>query len=330
MEIWLWIGFLAFVLIALALDLGVFNRRPHVVSTREALFWTAIWVACSLIFNVLVYFIYQNDWLGFGEAMTGRQAALEFLAGYVLEKSLSLDNIFVIAVIFAHFHVPPRHQHRVLFWGILGALVMRGAMIGAGVALINNFEWMIQVFGVILLITAVRMVVKKDETPDPARTPAVKLAKRLIPVTDTYHEEHFFVRVNGKLAATPLFLALLVIETADLLFAVDSIPAVFAVTRDPFLVFTSNVFAILGLRALYFALAGLIRDFRFLGLALTAVLAFVGIKMVMMPWFHLPVLVSLGAIVGIVACGVGASLIWPAPVLEEKHESPNLPDSDAE
>ncbi len=319
MEIWLWIGFLAFVFAALALDLGVFNRRPHVVSTREALFWTSIWVACALVFNVLIYFIYENNWLGFSDGLDGKQAALEFLAGYVLEKSLSLDNIFVIAVIFAHFHVPAKHQHRVLFWGILGALVMRGIMIGAGVALIHHFEWMIQVFGVILLLMAAKMLIQKDETPDPAKTPAVRIARKLMPVTPEYHEEHFFVKLEGKWAATPLFLALLVIETADLLFAFDSIPAVFAVTRDPFLVFTSNVFAILGLRALYFALAGLIREFRFLAVALTLVLAFVGLKMLLADLIHLHVLVSLGVILAIVASGVIASLVWPE---REEDESP--------
>lgn len=328
MEIWLWIGFIVFVLIALALDLGIFNRRPHVVSTREALFWTAIWVACALVFNVLVYFIYQYDWLGFGESLGGRQASLEFLAGYVLEKSLSLDNIFVIAVIFAHFRVPAQYQHRVLFWGILGALVMRGLMIGVGVALINQFEWMIQVFGVILLITAVRIIIVGDEPTDPSKSFAVRLARRVIPITPDYHDKHFFVKVGGKLAATPLFLALLVIETVDLMFAVDSIPAVFAVTRDPFLVFTSNVFAILGLRALYFALAGLIRDFRFLGVALMLVLAFVGVKMLLTPWVHLHVLISLGVIVTIVTAGVVASMVWPKiddddkPELETPHEIP--------
>ena len=297
----------------LALDLGVFNKTPHEVSAKEALAWTAVWVAVSLGFNVLVYFIYEHHWLGMGQGagvpLNGADAALEFFTAYVVEKSLSLDNIFVIAMIFSYFGVPARYQHRVLFWGILGALVLRGGMIAAGLAFIERFSWLIYVFGGVLIVTAVKMLVVRHDNLEPDKNPLVRLIRRVTPVTDGYHEERFFVVVDGRRAATPLFLALALVESTDLLFAVDSIPAVFAVTREPFLVFTSNVFAILGLRSLYFALAAVMDRFRYLKMSLVFILAFVGVKMILTHHWPVPALVSLAFILGILLVGVVASIL---------------------
>ncbi len=330
--IWLWTGFVIFVLIMLALDLFVINREAHIVRVREAIIWTCVCIALALLFNVAVYFIYAHNWLGIaahfveshapdpgmdatGAALTGHQvgmkAALEFLVGWMIEYSLSLDNIFVIAVIFAHFRVPPQHQHRVLFWGILGALVFRGVMILVGAALIQRFEWMMYLFGAFLIFTALKLL-KHDEDPDLEKNMVLRLARRLFPVTPGYHENHFFVVEAGKRMVTPLFLVLLVVETTDVIFAVDSIPAIFAITRDPFLVFTSNVFAILGLRSLYFALAALIRKFEYLNFSLAFILAFVGVKMIIEQkeiGVHVPVFLSLGVIIASLSIGIGASIM---------------------
>ncbi|MBI4717200.1 MAG: TerC family protein [Planctomycetes bacterium] len=313
MIVWLWIGFILVILFLLALDLGVFNRKAHVISTREALCWTAVWVSLAMAFTVFVYFAYENHWMGIGRESAhtedGKTAALEFLAGYLVEESLSLDNIFVIALIFAYFRVPPQFQHRTLFWGIVGALIMRGAMIGAGTALISRFEWVIYVFGVLLIVTAVKLLLAGDEQVDPERNPLVRLARRFYPVSKEFEGEKFFTRVDGRPAVTPLFLVLLVVESTDVLFAVDSIPAIFAITRDPFLVFTSNVFAILGLRSLYFALAGMMDKFRYLKISLVFVLAFVGVKMLLSHHYPIPILVSLAIIAGILSVGVLASVV---------------------
>ncbi len=307
-----WIGFLTLVLALLALDLGVFNRRPHEVSTREALGWTAFWVALSLVFNALVYFMYERHWLGVGESightLGGRQAALEFFTAYLVEKSLSLDNIFVIALIFEYFQVPSRYQHRVLFWGILGALVLRGAMIAAGLVFIERFSWVVYVFGGLLIVTAIRMLRAGDEKVEPDKNPIVRLVRRVYPIVG-YREHHFMVYEDGRRAATTLLLALAMVESTDLLFAVDSIPAVFAVTRDPFLVFTSNVLAILGLRSLYFALAAVLEKFHYLNVSLVFVLAFVGVKMILTHHYTIPAWVSLIVIVAILLVGVAASLM---------------------
>ena len=307
-----WIGFLALVLTLLALDLGVFNRRPHVVSTREALGWTAVWVALSLSFNTLVYFMYEQHWLGIGQTvghpLGGRQAAIEFCTAYLVEKSLSLDNIFVIALIFAYFQVPARLQHRVLFWGVLGALVLRGVMILAGLVFIERFSWVVYVFGGLLIVTAIKMLVAGDEKVEPDRNPLVRLVRRVFPIVG-YREHHFVVNEGGRRAVTTLLLALAMVESTDLLFAVDSIPAVFAVTRDPFLVFTSNVFAILGLRSLYFALAAVLEKFRYMKVSLVFILAFVGAKMILTHHYPIPALVSLTVIVTILLVGVLASLL---------------------
>jgi tellurite resistance protein TerC len=316
MTIWLWIGFIALVLGMLALDLGVLNRKAHTISTRAALLWSALCVALALAFNGLIYFLYHYHWLGvglsFGHKLAGHEAAMQFFTGWVIEQSLSLDNIFVIALIFGYFHVPRKYQHRTLFWGIIGALVMRGVMIAVGVAMLRRFEWIIYVFGVLLLATAVKMLRSEDEKIEPDRNPLVRLARRLYPVSPTFEGERFFTRVDGRRAITPLFLVLLVIESSDVLFAVDSIPAVFGVTRDPFIVFTSNVFAILNLRSLYFVLAAMLEKFRFLKLSLVMVLAYVGVKMLISNHVEIPTGLSLGVVGALLGSGALASIIWPA------------------
>jgi tellurite resistance protein TerC len=309
-SVWLWVGFLTLVCAMLALDLGVLNKKDHVVGTKEALTWTAVWIGCALLFNVAVYFIYENHWLGVGvtDHLDGRAAAVEFLTGYLIEKSLSLDNIFVIALIFGYFKVPALYQHRVLFWGIIGALLMRGVMILAGAALIRNFTWMVYIFGGFLIVTAIRMLFSKEENIDPNHNWLVKLARRFFTVAPNLDGNKFFTTFHGKRAVTPLFLVLLVVESSDVLFAVDSIPAIFAVTQDPFIVFTSNIFAILGLRSLYFALASLLDRFRYLKQSLVFILAYVGVKMILSHFYHVPPGFSLGVIVGILAVGVLASI----------------------
>lgn len=299
-KLWLWIGFNAFILIMLALDLGVFHRKAHVVSIKESLTWTGIWVAMALIFNAGIY-----HYMGYDKA-------LEFFTGYVIEKSLSVDNVFVIALLFSYFAVPTLYQHKVLFWGILGALVMRAAMIAIGAKLITEFAWIIYIFGAFLILTGIKMIVKREEEIHPDRNPVVRLFKRIMPVTNDYRGDKFFVRENGIRMATPLFVVLLLVEFTDLIFAVDSIPAIFAVTKDPFIVYTSNVFAILGLRSLYFALSGVLDKFHYLKVGLGVVLSFVGVKMLLAhsPW-KIDTLISLGVIVIVLAASVVASLAWP-------------------
>ena len=313
MTLWLWVGFIVFVLIALALDLGVFNRKAHVIGAVEALAWTCMWVTLALVFANLVYFMYKHDFLGIasgsGGVVSGRRAALEFLTGYIVEESLSLDNMVVIAIIFSYFGVRPMYQHRVLFWGIVGALIMRGVMIAAGTALLARFEWILYVFGVILLLTALRLLLAGENQIDPQRNLLVRVMRKLYPVSSEFHGTRFFVRVEGRRTMTLMFVALLVVETSDVMFAVDSIPAVIAVTRDPFLVFTSNVFAILGLRSLYFALAGMVRRFRYLKSSLVVLLAFIGVKMLVEHWYKLSTGASLCVIVSILSVGIIASLI---------------------
>ncbi len=304
-SIGLWVGFIIFILAMLALDLGVFHRKAHEVKVKEAIAWSIFWVVLSLLFNVCIYF-----WFG-------SQKALEFLTGYLIEKSLSVDNIFVFLLIFSYFQIPSKYQHRILFWGILGALIMRGIFIAAGVSLIHRLEWIIYVFGVFLIYTGFKMAMQKGQKVHPEKNPVLKLARKYFPVAKGRTYGKLFLRENGKLVATPLFLVLLLIETTDVVFAVDSIPAILAITIDPFIVFTSNVFAILGLRALYFALAGIIQWFHYLHYGLSVVLIFVGIKMTLSDIYHIPITISLGLIAGILILSVGASLIWP----EEESES---------
>ncbi len=288
--------FTLFVLVLLALDLGVFHRRAHVVSIREATFWTIVWISLALIFNIGVYF-----W-------RGPQPGLEFLTGYILEKSLSMDNVFVFAVIFTYMAVPAFAQHKVLFWGVLGALIMRAIFIGAGVALIARFHWILYAFGIFLVVTGVRLLRHRQEEVHPERNPILRLARKYMPLTDRYEGAAFFVRRDGRLMGTPLFLVLLLVETTDLVFATDSIPAVFGVTLDPFIVYTSNVFAILGLRALYFVLAGAIRRFRYLRPGISLVLVFVGVKMLVVHFYKIPTFISLAVIASILAVSIGVSL----------------------
>jgi tellurite resistance protein TerC len=307
-SIFLWIGFNLFVLALLALDLGVFHRRAHAVSAKEAAIWSGVWISLALLFNGAIYLFWER--IVPGDALSNSEAALEFLTGYLIEKALSVDNIFVFVLIFSYFHVPDVYQHRVLFWGILGALLMRGAMILAGAALIEAFHWIIYVFGAFLIFTGVRLAFQRAESLRPEDNPLVRLFRRLMPVTQGYAGAKFFVRRAGRLMATPLLLVLLVVESTDLVFALDSIPAIFAVTDDPFIVYTSNVFAILGLRSLYFLLAGVIDKFYYLKLGLSAVLAFVGLKMLLSDTaLKLPIAAALGVIALILTVAIVASLL---------------------
>jgi TerC family integral membrane protein len=297
--LWAWIGFGLFVSAMLALDLGVFHRKSHEVRIKEAMIWSGVWIALAFLFNLSLYY-----W-------RGPEPALEFLTGYLIEKSLSVDNIFVFLLIFTYFRVPPQYQHRVLFWGVLGALIMRAILIALGLSLIQRFHWVIYIFGVFLILTGVKMALNKDKEIRPERNPALRLFRRFAPVTDDYQAGKFFVKQGGRRLATPLLIALLVVETTDLVFAVDSIPAILAITPDPFIIYTSNVFAILGLRSLYFALAGVMKSFHFLHYGLSAILVFVGAKMLMSDVYKIPVGVALGVVAGILIISVIASLAFP-------------------
>jgi tellurite resistance protein TerC len=343
----IWIAFIVFVLLMLALDLGVFHRRAHVVTVREALAWSAVWLMLSLTFAVFVYFAYDGQWFGLGTVVDvvdglpndGATATEKYLTGYIVEKSLSVDNIFVIAMIFGYFSVPPLYQHRVLFWGILGALLLRGAMIALGAKLIAEFHWVLYLFAIFLIFTAIKMLFLKTEQTDPNKSVLIRLIRRFFPVTARFHGEHFIVRAGtpasyenatpgapsepdevvdaarpGTLLLTPIALALVMVETTDVIFAVDSIPAIFAITGDPFIVFTSNVFAILGLRSLYFALAGMVKKFQYLKVSLALVLMVVGVKMLLAEWLKLAIgkhfnLYLLTVIFSILAAGVAASIL---------------------
>jgi tellurite resistance protein TerC len=347
-----WIAFLVFIFILLALDLGVFHRKAHVVSVREALTWTCVWVALALVFSGFVYLAYDRQWLGLGltpdpvdrgpgfpdgRLNDGWSAFLKFVTGYIVEESLSVDNVFVIAMLFQYFAVPRQYQHRVLFWGIIGAVVMRGLMIAIGAQLVAQFSWILYVFGGILILTAIKMAFFTGEEMDPAQNFIVRNVRRRFPVTDRYHGEHFFIRAEGTpergpyWMLTPLALALVMVETTDLIFAVDSIPAIFAITGDPFLVFTSNVFAILGLRSLYFALAGALHALRYMKHALAAVLLVVGVKMLA----HQPLkdalgdnfnVYLLGVVVLILGIGVVASLLHRTGNATSQTSSPGAAD----
>jgi len=305
-----WIAFLALIGFVIALDLGVFHRKSHVISLPEAIGWTVTWIALALVFNVGVYYLYElnpHGWDIDTQQLSGAEAAIQFFTGYLVEKSLSIDNIFVIAMIFAHFRVPLTEQHRVLFWGILGAVVLRGLMIFGGIALINRFEWITYLFGAILIYSAAKILIIRHDTVDIANSRVIRAIRRLYPVTEQYHGSHFFTVVDGVRMATPLFVALVLVETSDVMFAVDSIPAIFAITRDPFIVFTSNIFAVLGLRSLYFVLAGLMDRFRYLKLSLVFLLGYIGVKMLLVHHYPIPNVVSLAVIAGILAIGIIAS-----------------------
>ena len=294
-----WIIFASAVLGLLALDLGVFHRKSHEVKIKEALVWSAVWISLALAFNAFVYFT------------RGSGPALEFMAGYLIEEALSVDNLFVFLLIFSYFRVPSIVQHKVLFWGILGALLMRAMFIVAGITLIERFHWIIYVFGAFLIYTGIRMVTEQGKEIHPEKNPVLRLFRRLMPVTETYVDDKFFVVKGARRFATPLFIVLLMVETTDLIFAVDSIPAILAITRDPFIVYTSNVFAILGLRSLFFALAGLMKLFRYLNYGLCFILVFVGAKMLLAEFYKMPIVVALGVIIAILGASILASILRP-------------------
>ncbi len=319
--LWLYTGFVVLVVVVLCIDLFFVNRKAHEVSISAALKMTALCVALALGCAVFVYFGYDRHWFGLGlpetpegEAYGARRASAEFLTGWMLEYALSIDNIFVISVIFSYFKIPARYQHRVLFWGILGALVMRGIMIGVGVQVVNRFEWLLYVLGAFLLLTGVKMLLAGgDDDFDPGQSRVLRLARRVMPMTERYDGQKFFTRENGVLVATPLVPALIVVETTDVVFAVDSIPVIVGITRENFLVFSSNMLAILGLRSLFFVLAGMLDRFRYLKVSLSLVLVVIGVKMLVHDWYHPPVWMSLGVVVLLLGGGVLASLLSPAP-----------------
>ena len=296
-NIWFWIIFNLFVLLMLTLDLGVFHKKLHVVSVKEALTWTGIWIFLALCFNVLVYYLF------------GQTKALEFFTGYIIEKALSVDNIFVFVLIFSYFQIPAIYQHKILFWGIIGALIMRVIFIFAGVALLEKFHWTIYIFGAILIVTGIKMLFEKDKKMEPEKNPVIKLFKKLVPTTNELHGDKFFVTINYKRYATPLFVVLIMVEITDLIFAVDSIPAILGVTQDQFIVYTSNVFAILGLRSLYFALANIIERFKYLAIGLALILVFVGTKMLAIDFYKIPIHYSLLVIFTILISSVVFSIM---------------------
>ena len=306
-RLWLWIGFNIFVLGMLALDLGVFHRKAHTISIKEASIWSVVWVCLAMIFNVGIYYAW------------GSEKALEFLTGYVIEKSLSVDNLFVFLMIFQYFSTPSQYQHRVLFWGILGALILRAVFIATGSALLSNFHWMIYVFGGFLVVTGIKMYLQGDEKIEPEKNPVVRLFERFVPIIRKYDGQNFFIRREGKSYATLLMLVLIVVETTDVIFAIDSIPAIFAITDDPFIIYTSNVFAILGLRALYFMLAGVMEMFVYLKIGLSVVLCFVGAKMMLVDIYKIPIGVSLAVIGGVLLLSIMASWLIKPKNPKEPH-----------
>jgi tellurite resistance protein TerC len=308
-----WTVFFAMIAGFLALDLGVFHRKERRTTLREALFWSIFWTLVALAFNYWVY------------AKFGSKPGIEFLTGYVIERSLSFDNIFVFIVIFNYFAVPAQYQHRVLFWGILGALISRGIFIAMGTALLERFEFLIYVFGAFLVYTGFKILRDKEQEIHPEQNPVVRLFQRFVPLTNQYHGKHFFIREGGRLVATPLMLVLIVVEATDVVFAVDSIPAIFAITLDPFIIFTSNIFAILGLRALYFLLAGLMHKFRYLGVGLGLVLVFIGTKMLIHHWVAIPTNLSLGIVLGILTVAMLASFLRPLPPGETPPDPTEIP-----
>jgi tellurite resistance protein TerC len=305
----MWILFNGFVLGMLALDLGVFHKKAHEIKMKEALTWSIVWISLALIFNTMIYYFW--DWMSPGSEYTNNEAALAFLTGYLIEKSLSVDNVFVFLMVFTYFRVPGLYQHKILFWGILGALVLRAVFIFSGIALIEKFHWMIYFFGALLIVTGVRMATQKDKKLEPEKNPVIRAFRRWFPVTSDYDEDKFFTKINMRRVATPMFVVLLFIETTDVIFAVDSIPAILAITSNPFIVYTSNVFAILGLRALYFALAGMMNLFHYLNYGLSIILVFVGLKMILADVIKIPVEYSLIFILFVLIISVITSKLFP-------------------
>ncbi|MGH7807491.1 MAG: TerC family protein [Thermodesulfobacteriota bacterium] len=310
-----WVAFNVFVITMLVLDLGVFHRKSHVIKFKESLVWCAIWISLALLFNVGIYI-----W-------DGKKMAIEFLTSYLIELSLSVDNLFVFLLIFSYFRVPAKYQHRVLFWGILGAVIMRAIFIAAGITLIQKFHWIIYIFGGFLIFSGIKLALEKDKEIHPEKNPVLKLFRRFMPVLSRYKEGKFFLKRNQRYFATPLFIVLLVVETTDVMFALDSIPAVIAITTDPFIVYTSNVFAILGLRAIFFALAGIMRLFHYLHYGLSFILVFVGVKMLVSKFYEIPVEIALGVIIAVLTTSVVASIIKPQKT-EEISPMLNNPSKD--
>jgi tellurite resistance protein TerC len=316
--LWAWFAFLAVVGLMLAIDLGVFHRHAHIVSLREAAIWSVVWVVVALLFNLVILF-----WMG-------KREALEFLTGYLVEKALSADNIFVFAVLFNYFAVPPAYRHRVLFWGVLGAIVMRFAFIMAGAALLKKFHWVVYIFGIIVILSGIKLLRRRDGQVDPEKNPVIQLARRFLPLTPHYVGQQFVVRDDGRFVFTPLALVLLAVETTDVVFAVDSVPAIFAITRDPFIVFTSNICAILGLRALYFVLEGVMKLFRYLDEGLAIILVFIGIKMLLSEVYPIPVGLSLGFVLLVLTITIVLSLWAERRERAAALANPNHPPTDAE
>ena len=299
LQAWLWIVFVVFILGMLLLDLLVFNRKSHVVKVREAILWSLFWIALALLFNIGIYFVEGHD------------LALRFLSGYLVEKSLSVDNLFIFLLIFSYFRVPALYQHKVLFWGIFGALVFRAIFIFAGIALLQKFHWLFYILGAFLIFTGIKLIFEQEKEIHPEKNPLLNLVRRLMPCTDDYEGDRFFVRRGARLWATPLFIVLVVIETTDVIFAVDSVPAVLAISQDPFIVFSSNAFAILGLRALFFALSGMMEMFHYLNYGLAAILTFIGVKMILSTWYKIPIAYALGFIALSLLLSALASVFWP-------------------
>lgn len=317
---WIWVSFISLIIVFLALDLGVFNKKDHVIKSREAGIWTAVWVSIALGFSGVIYWLFSAGLIANPTDLAPGTAVLKYITGYLIELSLSIDNVFVIAVIFSSFKIPPLYQHRVLFWGILGAIVFRALMIVFGVALINKFDWIIYVFGVFLLYTAFKMLKSDDSDFNPKNSFVFKQVKKIYPLTSVIHGNQFFVRRMGIKAATPLFVALIIIELTDILFALDSIPAILAITSDPFIVFSSNILAILGLRSMYFLVSRMLQKFRYINYSLVVILAFVGLKMLFSHYVHLPEWVSLSVIVVALAAGIISSVMISDKTVEEDVE----------
>ncbi len=307
-----WTLFIVFVVIALVLDLGVFNRKPHEIKTKEALIWTSVWVSCAILFSGVVYLSFQNEWIENPTNLTAHVALIKYITSYLIELSLSVDNIFVIALIFSSFAIPKKYQHEVLFYGVLGAIVFRAIMIVFGVALIHKFSWIIYVFGAFLVFTALKMLFSKHDDFDPKTSRMFRIIKKIFPVTHEMDKDKFFIRKNNVRLATPLFVALIIIELTDIFFAVDSIPAVLSITPDPFIAFSSNILAVLGLRSMFFLISGMLNKFRYISYSLVVILAFVGVKMLLSEIYEFTEWISLGIIVLSLAAGILASIWMPA------------------
>lgn len=304
-----WAVFIAVVILALVIDLGVFNRTPHVIKTKEAAIWTSVWVSCAILFTIVIYFSFKNNWIENPTNLTPANAVLKYITGYLIELSLSVDNVFIIALIFSSFAIPKKYQHEILFYGVLGAIVFRAIMIFFGVVLINKFEWIIYVFGVFLILTALKMLFGNNEEKDATNFKIYKWIKKVYPVTTTVYNDKFFIKRGGIRFATPLFVALIIIELTDIFFAIDSIPAILAITADPFIVFSSNILAVMGLRSLFFLIVGMLDKFKYINYSLVIILAFVGVKMLISHQVDIPEWLSLGVIILSLAGGMIASKV---------------------